>query len=240
MKKQSEALFRAIADVGDDLIARADAPVQRVRHIRARWAALAACCALVIGLAAVALPRMQQKTESAAADSAAPMLTAEAPAETEMVETAEAPETEMMEMAEAPAAAAPETMDDSEASAEKYAGETEGVVRAADGFNVRPETVTPTSAIFCPTTEITLCGGFTIERRTDDGWQALPLLTDSEPVGTLTQAEDGAFVMQADWQESYGALEAGEYRLVQDVLYCGGSTDADMVMTTVSALFTVE
>lgn len=231
MKKQSEALFRAIADVGDDLIARADAPVQKVRRVWVRWAALAACCALVIGIAAVTLPRMQQKTEATSADSAAPMVASEAPAETEM-----------MEMAEEPAAAAPEMMDEGGASAEKYAGEMEGGVRAfpADGFNVRPETVTPTSAVFCSATEITLCGGFTIERRTDDGWQALPLLMDSEPVGTLTQAEDGAFVMQADWQESYGALEAGEYRLVQSVLSCGGSTDADMVMTTISATFTVE
>ena len=240
MKKQSEALFRAIADVGDDLIARADAPVQKVRRVWVRWAALAACCALVIGLAAVTLPRMQQKTE--AADSAAPMLTAEAPAETEIVETVEAPETEMMEMAEAPAAAASEEADEGEAATKQHAEQAETALRAfpADGFNVRPETITPTSAVFCSTTEITLCGGFIIEKRTEDGWQALPLLTDSEPVGTLTQTEDGAFVMQADWQERYGALEPGEYRLVQDVLYCEGPTDADMAMTTISAVFTVE
>ena len=231
MKKQSEALFRAIADVGDDLIARADAPVKKVKHVWVRWAALAACCALVIGVAAITLPRMQRKPEATSADSAAPMMASEAPAETDL-----------MEMAEAPAAAAPETMDEGEAAEEKHAGDMEGGVRAfpADGFNVRPETITPTSAVFCSTTEITLCGGFTIERRTEDGWQALPLLTDSEPVGTLTQTDDGAFVMQADWQESYGALEPGEYYLVQDVLYCGGPTDADMVMTTVSAVFTVE
>lgn len=224
MKKQSEALFRAIADVGDDLIARADAPVKKVKHVWVRWAALAACCALVIGAAAVALPRMQQKTEAASADSAAPMMAAEAPTETEGMEMAAAPEPETQ--------AAPED--------DRY--EKEAAVREfpADGFNVRPETITPTSAVFCSTTEITLCGGFTIEQRTEDGWQALPLLTDSEPVGTLTQTDDGAFEVQADWQESYGALEPGEYYLVQDVLYCGGPTDADMVMTTISAVFTVE
>lgn len=231
MKKQSEALFRAIADVGDDLIARADAPVKKVKHHWGRWTALAACCALVIGIAAVALPRMQQKTEAISADSAAPMMAAEAPAEAEM-----------MEMAEAPAAAASEEADAGEAATKQHAEQAETALRAfpADGFNVRPKTITPTSAVFCSTTEITLCGGFTIERRTDEGWQALPLLTDSEPVGTLTQTEDGAFVMQADWQERYGALEPGEYRLVQDVLYCEGPTDADMAMTTISAVFTVE
>lgn len=231
MKKQPEALFRAIADVGDDLIARADAPVKKVKHVWVRWAALAACCALVIGAAAVALPRMQQKTEAASADSAAPMMAAEVPAETEMMETAEAP-----------AAAAPEAMDEGEAATKQHAEQEEAAVREfpADGFNVRPETITPTSAVFCSTTEITLCGGFTIQQRTEDGWQALPLLTDSEPVGTLTQMDDGTFEMQADWQESYGALEPGEYRLVQDVLYCAGPTDADMVSTTISAVFTVE
>ena len=158
MKKQSEALFRAIADVGDDLIARADAPVKKVKHHWGRWAALAACCALVIGIAAVALPRMQQKTEAISADSAAPMMAAEAPAEAEM-----------MEMAEAPAAAAPEEADAGEAATKQHAEQAETALRAfpADGFNVRPKTITPTSAVFCSTTEITLCGGFTNERRTD-------------------------------------------------------------------------
>ena len=52
MKEQSEKLFRAIGDVGDDLIARADAPVKKAPRVWVKWAALAACCALVIGAAA--------------------------------------------------------------------------------------------------------------------------------------------------------------------------------------------
>ena len=52
MKEQSEKLFRAIGDVGDDLIARADAPVRKAPRVWVKWAALAACCALVIGAAA--------------------------------------------------------------------------------------------------------------------------------------------------------------------------------------------
>ena len=33
MKEQSEKLFRAIGDVGDDLIARADAPVKKAPRV---------------------------------------------------------------------------------------------------------------------------------------------------------------------------------------------------------------
>ena len=56
MKEQSEKLFRAIGDVGDDLIARADAPVKKAPRVWVKWAALAACCALVIGAAAFVVP----------------------------------------------------------------------------------------------------------------------------------------------------------------------------------------
>lgn len=70
----SERLFRAIGDVGDDLIARADRPAQKQRAWL-RWGALAACCALVIGLAALALPQMG--FGAASADNAAANSTAE-------------------------------------------------------------------------------------------------------------------------------------------------------------------
>ena len=49
MKEQTEKIFRAIGDVGDDLIAQADAPVIKAPRVWVKWAALAACCALVIG-----------------------------------------------------------------------------------------------------------------------------------------------------------------------------------------------
>ena len=52
---RQEKLFRAIGYVGDDLIQRADAPAQAERKQPAvwiKWAALAACCVLVISLAA--------------------------------------------------------------------------------------------------------------------------------------------------------------------------------------------
>lgn len=51
---KQETIFRAVGEVGDDLIARADAPVQKHKTIWLRWAAMAACCALIIGAAAFA------------------------------------------------------------------------------------------------------------------------------------------------------------------------------------------
>ena len=104
-QERQEKLFRAIGYVGDDLIQRADAPAQAERKQPAvwiKWAALAACCALVIGLAA-RLPIFQAKSS---APEMAPMTiettTQEAPAEEEK---AEAPDMTEEAAAEAPAEA---------------------------------------------------------------------------------------------------------------------------------------
>ena len=74
-REQQEKLFRAIGFVGDDLIQRADAPVERqiVKTAWIKWAALAACCVLVIGLAS-RLPLLGAKTESSAPETASMML----------------------------------------------------------------------------------------------------------------------------------------------------------------------
>ena len=47
-QEQQEKFFRAIGYVGDDLIQRADAPVERrsIHTAWVKWAALAACCVL--------------------------------------------------------------------------------------------------------------------------------------------------------------------------------------------------
>ena len=107
-QERQEKLFRAIGYVGDDLIQRADAPAQAERKQPAvwiKWAALAACCALVIGLAA-RLPIFQAKSS---APEMAPMTiettTQEAPAEEEK---AEAPDMTEEAAAEEPAAEAEE------------------------------------------------------------------------------------------------------------------------------------
>lgn len=107
-QERQEKLFRAIGYVGDDLIQRADAPAHAERKQPAvwiKWAALAACCALVIGLAA-RLPIFQAKSS---APEMAPMTiettTQEAPAEEEK---AEAPDMTEEAAAEEPAAEAEE------------------------------------------------------------------------------------------------------------------------------------
>lgn len=102
MTKQDrqEKLFRAIGYVGDDLIQRADAPAETRRSSAPwiKWAALAACCVLVISLAA-RLPLLQMKTASPAPEAAA-MQASESTAAAE--EKAEAAPDEAL-TAEAPA-----------------------------------------------------------------------------------------------------------------------------------------
>ena len=80
---REETLFRAIGDVGDDLIARADEPVQKKTPVRwAGLAALAACCLIAVGLAQLVTLGMGKTADSTAAmDTAAP--------ETPMMQAAE-------------------------------------------------------------------------------------------------------------------------------------------------------
>lgn len=108
---KGEQLFRAVGQVGDDLIARAEKTPARQT---ARWkplAALAACCMLIVGIAALTLPNWlgSNKTAStapaAAAESAAD---ARAYSEDILVESA-APETEFEEYAAAQEAPAMDT-----------------------------------------------------------------------------------------------------------------------------------
>ena len=133
MKEQSEKLFRAIGDVGDDLIARADAPVKKAPRVWVKWAALAACCALVIGAAAFVVPMFHagssapEAASAPTADTAAP----EAPAEEEMEMTLEA--------SEAPAEAM------QEAAPAEPAEQKTRTLPGADCFTVVPESVTRTS-----------------------------------------------------------------------------------------------
>lgn len=71
---REEKLFRAIGDVGDDLIARADEPVQKKKPVRwAGIAALAACCLIAVGLARLVTMSMGNTSDSTAAlDAAVP------------------------------------------------------------------------------------------------------------------------------------------------------------------------
>lgn len=126
-QEQQEKLFRAIGYVGDDLIQRADAPAQAERKQPAvwiKWAALAACCALVIGLA-VRLPIFQAK--SSAPETATMTMettTQEAPAEDAK---AEAPDMTEEAAAEAPAEAEDNTAGAREPAATDTEGQKDGV-----------------------------------------------------------------------------------------------------------------
>ena len=62
---REEKLFRAIGNVGDDLIARADEPVQKKKPVRwAGIAALAACCLIAVGLARLVTLSMGNTSDS--------------------------------------------------------------------------------------------------------------------------------------------------------------------------------
>ena len=128
---RQEKLFRAIGYVGDDLIQRADAPAQAERKQPAvwiKWAALAACCALVIGLAS-RLPIFQAK--SSAPETATMTMettTQEAPAEDAK---AGAPDMTEEAAAEEPAAEAEEN---TAGAREPAATDTEG---QKDGVSVQ-------------------------------------------------------------------------------------------------------
>lgn len=227
MKEQSEKLFRAIGDVGDDLIAQADAPVKKAPRVWVKWAALAACCALVIGAAAFVVPMFHagssapEAASAPTADTAAP----EAPAEEEMEMTLEA--------SEAPAEAMPET------SPAEPAEQKTRTLPGADCFTVVPESVTRTSADFTLTNEedavLALRSEYWLETLTDGEWQPLTSnLMKSQSQTDESALESTVCTLHYDWQTLYGEVEPGDYRLAQPVILPDGSD------YTLYAEFTIE
>ena len=225
MKEQSEKLFRAIGDVGDDLIAQADAPVKKAPRVWVKWAALAACCALVIGAAAFVVPMFHAGSSAPEAASAPTADTAalEAPAEEEMT----------LEAAEAPAETMPET------SPAEPAEQKTRTLPGADCFTVVPESVTRTSADFTLTNEedavLALRSEYWLETLTDGEWQPLT----SNLMKPQSQTDESALestvcTLHYDWQTLYGEVEPGDYRLAQPVILPDGSD------YTLYAEFTIE
>ena len=225
MKEQSEKLFRAIGDVGDDLIARADAPVKKAPRVWVKWAALAACCALVIGAAAFVVPMFHAGSTAPETASAPTADTAalEAPAEEEMT----------LEAAEAPAEAMPET------SPAEPAEQKTRTLPGADCFTVVPESVTRTSADFTLTNEedavLALRSEYWLETLTDGEWQPLTSnLMKSQSQTDESALESTVCTLHYDWQTLYGEVEPGDYRLAQPVILPDGSD------YTLYAEFTIE
>ena len=225
MKEQSEKLFRAIGDVGDDLIARADAPVRKAPRVWVKWAALAACCALVIGAAAFVVPMFRAGStapETASAPTAEPAAM-EAPAEEEMT----------LETAEAPAEAMPE------AAPAEPAGQKTRTLPGADCFAVVPESVTRTSADVTLTNEdgavLALRSEYWLETQADGDWQPLTSnLLKAQSQTDEAAPEPSVCTLHYDWQPLYGELTPGEYRLAQPVILPDGSE------YTLYAEFTIE
>jgi hypothetical protein len=225
MKEQSEKLFRAIGDVGDDLIAQADAPVKKAPRVWVKWAALAACCALVIGAAAFVVPMFHAGSSAPETASAPTADTAalEAPAEEEMT----------LEAAEAPAEAMPET------SPAEPAEQKTRTLPGADCFTVVPESVTRTSADFTLTNEedavLALRSEYWLETLTDGEWQPLTSnLMKSQSQTDESALESTVCTLHYDWQTLYGEVEPGAYRLAQPVILPDGSD------YTLYAEFTIE
>lgn len=225
MKEQSEKLFRAIGDVGDDLIAQADAPVKKAPRVWVKWAALAACCALVIGAAAFVVPMFHAGSSAPETASAPTADTAalEAPAEEEMT----------LEAAEAPAEAMPET------SPAEPAEQKTRTLLGADCFTVVPESVTRTSADFTLTNEedavLALRSEYWLETLTDGEWQPLTSnLMKSQSQTDESALESTVCTLHYDWQILYGEVEPGDYRLAQPVILPDGSD------YTLYAEFTIE
>ena len=225
MKEQSEKLFRAIGDVGDDLIARADAPVKKAPRVWVKWAALAACCALVIGAAAFVVPMFHAGSSAPETASAPTADTAalEAPAEEEMT----------LEASEAPAEAMPET------SPAEPAEQKTRTLPGADCFTVVPESVTRTSADFTLTNEedavLALRSEYWLETLTDGEWQPLTSnLMKSQSQTDESALESTVCTLHYDWQTLYGEVEPGAYRLAQPVILPDGSD------YTLYAEFTIE
>lgn len=225
MKEQSEKLFRAIGDVGDDLIAQADAPVKKAPRVWVKWAALADCCALVIGAAAFVVPMFHAGSSAPETASAPTADTAalEAPAEEEMT----------LEAAEAPAEAMPET------SPAEPAEQKTRTLPGADCFTVVPESVTRTSADFTLTNEedavLALRSEYWLETLTDGEWQPLTSnLMKSQSQTDESALESTVCTLHYDWQTLYGEVEPGDYRLAQPVILPDGSD------YTLYAEFTIE
>ena len=212
MKEQTEKIFRAIGDVGDDLVERADRPVRKHAQVWVKWAALAACCALVIGAAAFVVPMFH-------AGSSAP-------------ETASAPTADTAAL-EAPAEAMPET------SPAEPAEQKTRTLPGADCFTVVPESVTRTSADFTLTNEedavLALRSEYWLETLTDGEWQPLTSnLMKSQSQTDESALESTVCTLHYDWQTLYGEVEPGDYRLAQPVILPDGSD------YTLYAEFTIE
>ena len=133
----SEKLFRAVGDVGDDLIARADIPAKKKHNvIWLRWTALAACCVLIVGIAAFARLVLggaksaapENTASQSTADCAAPAEAQDYKSESDFESSAEAEESPAEEI---PAEAEPPAEMPAEDSVDSITDSKEGLAESA-------------------------------------------------------------------------------------------------------------
>ena len=133
----SEKLFRAVGDVGDDLIARADIPAKKKHNvIWLRWTSLAACCVLIVGIAAFARLVLggaksaapENTASQSTADCAAPAEAQDYKSESDFESSAEAEESPAEEI---PVEAEPPAEMPAEDSVDSITDSKEGLAESA-------------------------------------------------------------------------------------------------------------
>ena len=111
------------------------------------------------------------------------------------------------------------------------------------GLMAEAEDITPTGATFVfrlwdpelPTGELIYGNDFTLEKKQDGVWTELPVLLDNravEDIGYTIPAgpENNRCEWHADWEQVYGAIEPGEYRIGKSVLDHRAPGDNDKYM----------
>ena len=116
---------------------------------------------------------------------------------------------------------------------------TESQPAAADwGITLTAESVTSTSlTIRCvqsggaPTGELTTGSFYTVERKTDSGWEPVEYLPQEGELAWTTEAWliplNGEVTWDVSWNWLYGALPDGDYRIGKDVMDWRAPGDSD-------------
>ncbi len=239
----SERIFRAIGDVGDDLIARADRPAQR-RPAWLRWGALAACCALAVGLAALALPRMGFGANSAsphaagvAAQDTAQAESAKATSEEPAEEPAEAPDAASWEFA----ADAPEEQPQEPAAQQEPAEEGSFELPTSDMAPADAEQAQPLLARSCAKMVLRYGAGevaVTQSGEVDEIMQALRALPVTGEDADVEEQPLQLYLYESDAGQYYALVELPRMRVLgADEAGAGGKAAQDAPSAEAAALY---
>lgn len=203
MKKQ-ETMFRAVGEVGGDLIARASKPIQKRQPVWLRWTAMAACCALIIGAAAFAGIALRD------ARSSTPNASMQASFDTAAPETPRSTESAALAPQDSPAEAAEDSADFKSEAADTAGDDFEAPAEEAPAEETpENESVTAQTAPADTTAELYSfrIGGVLYEQIAADGMELQP--------GALLGT-----VEESDFSELLGC----------EIYACGGAEPAERVL----------